>query len=215
MGGFISRCRTPEIVLALGFLLLCGAPAFAQAHIVGTVKDSSDRPIKGATITAENPNAAPSTYTTTTDRKGRFAFLAMRAGEWTFTIRAPGFETARRMAAGTVGLNPALEIVLKAAEPEPRVVGALSGVDVPDLQRRLDAAAALANAGNLDEAIERYKEIGARAPALSSVHLQLGYLYERKGDAQAAAGEYQAVLEADPDNAKAKAGFERVSTPRN
>src|SRR5690242_4147110 len=81
MGGFTTRYRAPEIVLALGLILLCGAPAFAQAHIVGTVKDSSDRPIKGATITAENPNAAPSTYTTTTDRKGRFAFLAMRAGE--------------------------------------------------------------------------------------------------------------------------------------
>lgn len=195
--------------------LAASAPAFAQAHIVGTVKDTSDRPIKGATITAENPNAAPSTYTTTTDRKGRFAFLAMRSGEWTFTIRAPGFETERRAAAGAVGLNPAIEIVLKAAELERRVVSALAGVDLPDLQRRLDEAAALADTGKIDEAIERYKEIGARTPALSSVHLQLAWLYERKSDAQAAAAEYQAVLETDPDNAKAKAGIERVSIPRH
>jgi tetratricopeptide (TPR) repeat protein len=214
MAAFIGRYRAAEIVLAVGLILLTSVPALAQAHIVGTVKDTSGRPIKGATITAENPNAVPSTYTTTTDRKGRFAFLAMRAGEWTFTIRAPGFEPARRAATRTVGLNPAIDVVLKAAEPESRVVGALSGVDLSDLQRRLDDAAALASAGKVDDAIERYKEIGGRAPALSSVHLQLGYLYEQKGDAQAAAGEYQAVLKADPDNAKAKAGFDRVSAPR-
>ncbi len=205
----------PQALLAVVLFVAASTPAFAQAHIVGTVKDTSDRPIKGATITAENPNAAPSTYTTTTDRKGRFAFLAMRSGEWTFTIRAPGFETERRAATGAIGLNPAIEVVLKAAEVERRVVSALAGVDLPDLQRRLDEAAALADTGKIDEAIERYKEIGARTPALSSVHLQLGWLYERKSDAQAAAAEYQAVLKTDPDNVKAKAGIERVSTPRN
>lgn len=207
-----ALARRPTL-LALGLLLLAAAPAFAQAHIVGTVKDISDRPIKGATVTAENPNAVPSTYTTTTDRKGRFAFLAMRAGEWTFTIRAPGFETDRRKATRSAGLNPAIDVILKAAPLEPRALGALAGVDLADLQRRLDEAAALADAGRLDEAIERYREIGTRAPALSLVHLQLAWLYERKGDPQTAAAEYQAVLKADPDNAKARAGLARVVGP--
>lgn len=198
---------------AVALVLLAGAPAFAQAHIVGTVKDTSDRPIKGATITAENPNASPSTYTTTTDRKGRFAFLAMRAGEWTFTIRAPGFQSDRRTAMRAVGLNPAIEVVLEAADPEPRVVSALAGVDVGDLQQRLDEAAALADAGKVDEAIARYKEIAVRTPALSSVHLQLAWLYERKGDLESAAAEYRRVLQTDPDNVKAKNGLQRVSAP--
>jgi hypothetical protein len=201
----------PPALLAVVLFVAASTPAFAQAHIVGTVKDTSDRPIKGATITAENPNAAPSTYTTTTDRKGRFAFLAMRSGQWTFTIRAPGFQTERRAAIGAVGLNPAIEVVLEAAELERRVVSALAGVDLPDLQRRLDEAAALADAGKIDEAIEHYKEIGARTPALSSVHLQLAWLYERKGDTQAAATEYQTLLKEEPDNAKGRAGLERLA----
>lgn len=201
--------RRPAL-LALLLLSFGSTPGFAQAHIVGSVKDTSDRAIKGATITAENPGATPSTYTTTTDRKGRFAFLAMRAGEWTFTIRAPGFQTERLTATRAVGLNPAIDVVLKAVEPEARRVGALSGVDLTDLRRRLDEASALVNAGKVDDAIERYREIGARAPVLSSVHLQLAWLYERKGDPQAAAAEYQAVLRADPANARARAALCRL-----
>lgn len=209
-----TRHTTLAALVVLGLLVLAVAPAFAQAHIVGTVKDASDRPIKGATITAENPSASPSTYTTTTDRKGRFAFLAMRAGEWTFTIRAPGFEAERRTATREVGLNPSIEVTLKPAEPEPRTVDALAGVDLADLQRRLDQAAALAGGGSVDDAIERYRAIAERVPALSAVHLQLAWLYERKGDTQAAVTEYQAVLKSEPDNAKARAGLERVTTPR-
>ena len=40
-------------------MLGISSAAHAQGHVFGTVKDPDDRPIKGATITAENPNAAP------------------------------------------------------------------------------------------------------------------------------------------------------------
>ena len=79
-----------------GVLLVLGvsSAAHAQGHVFGTVKDPDDRPIKGATITAENPNAAPSSATSTTDAKGRFAFLGLRGGLWTI-VKAPGFETLK------------------------------------------------------------------------------------------------------------------------
>ena len=68
------------------------ANAAAQTgRVGGTVKDESGQPIKGATITAENPNASPSSFTATTDDKGRFSMIGLRSGQWTFSAQSPGF----------------------------------------------------------------------------------------------------------------------------
>ena len=46
-------------------------PAAAQTgRIGGVVKDDKGQPIKGATVTAENPQASPPSFTTTTDDEG-------------------------------------------------------------------------------------------------------------------------------------------------
>ena len=66
-------------------------------------------------------------------------------------------------------------------------------------------------AGKLDEAIAAYRDVLTRVPALTSVHLQLGVLFERKGDTAAAVAEYQAALKADPANAKARAALDRLA----
>ncbi|MBI2835412.1 MAG: carboxypeptidase regulatory-like domain-containing protein [Acidobacteria bacterium] len=69
---------------------------FAQAgRVGGVVKDEADQPIKGATVRAENPAASPSTFTTTTDAKGRFSIIGLKGGEWTFTAEAPGYAPPR------------------------------------------------------------------------------------------------------------------------
>ncbi len=202
--------RQNRILLALGALSLCAAQALAQGRVTGTVKDPDDRPIKGATITAENPNAAPSTLVATTDAKGRFAILGVRSGQWVFTAEAPGFETGRvRIATRTMGPNPAVDLIL-APHREIAAPGPLANVDVAALQRRLDDAASLDASGQLDEAIERYLDIVGKLPVLTSIHLQLGSLYERKHDVAAAAAEYQTVLKTDPGNTKARAALDRL-----
>jgi hypothetical protein len=208
--GFCYRiCRPALQGLALTLIVI--TPAFAQGRVAGTVRDSDDRPIKGATITAENPNAAPSTFTGTSDTKGRFAFLGLRAGRWTFTVQAPGFETARTQAmTRTLGPNASLQVVLTPIRELPPS-GPAATIDVSAFQNRLDEAAALETAGKLDEAIQRYREISAQMPALTAIHLQLGLLYERKHDIASAAAEYQTVLKTDPGNAKAKAALDRLA----
>jgi predicted TPR repeat methyltransferase len=50
-----------------------------------------------------------------------------------------------------------------------------------------------------------------RVPALTTVHLQLGALLEKRGDTPAAIAEYQAMLKADPANAKARAALDRLA----
>src|ERR1041385_5613709 len=69
------------------------ATATAQTgRVGGLVKNDAGEPIKGATVTAENPNASPSSFTATTDEKGRFSVIGLRNGAWTFSAVAPGYE---------------------------------------------------------------------------------------------------------------------------
>ena len=47
-------------------------------------------------------------------------------------------------------------------------------------------------------------------PALTSVHLQLGALYERKPDLERALAAYRQLLAIEPGNARALAAIERL-----
>jgi hypothetical protein len=196
----------PAVVL----MLLVSSPALAQGHVFGTVKDGDGHPIKGATISAENPSVSPSSATATSDAKGQFSFLGLRSGLWTFTVQAPGYEgVVTQFVTKTIGSNGPVQAVLLKRPEAP--AGPLTSVDVPALQRRLDDSAALEASGKLDEAIKEYRAIAADVPTLTMVHLALGMLYERSNDPISAAVEYNAVLQTDPDNAKARAGLDRVA----
>jgi tetratricopeptide (TPR) repeat protein len=200
--------RRPSI-FALVFVLLASAAASAQGRVSGVVKDTNQRPIKGATITAENRNYT--SVTVTSDAKGRYAFLGLRGGAWTFTVKAPGFQEARRQSTTSMmSANAPVDFELDALAELPPP-GPLANLDTRTLQQQLTAAADLEKTGKLDEAIAGYRDILAHLPALTSVHLQLGALFERKGDSAAAVAEYQALLKADPANAKARAARDRLA----
>jgi tetratricopeptide (TPR) repeat protein len=92
----------------------------------------------------------------------------------------------------------------------PANVGILAGHAV-EIQSRITRAESLAAEGHLDEAIVEWREVLARVPALISVHLALGELHERKGDADSALAAYRALLERDPENTKARAAVERLT----
>jgi tetratricopeptide (TPR) repeat protein len=173
------------------------------------VKDTGGHPIKGATITAENPNYAATTVTS--DGKGRYAFLGLRGGAWTFTVKAPGFQQAKREATTrTMGGNSPVDFELDAlADLAP--AGPMADLDTRALQQQLAAAADLEKTGKIDESIAAYREVLSRVPSLTSVHLQLGVLFERKGETATAVAEYQAALKSDPANARARAALERLA----
>jgi tetratricopeptide (TPR) repeat protein len=198
-----------SVFLFVCVLFLATASASAQGRVTGLVKDADGRPIKGATIVAES-QSYPAT-TVTSDAKGRYSFLGLRGGAWTFTANAPGFQASRRYATTrTMGVNAALDFHLDAAK-DSAPPGPLASLDARALQQQLGAAANLEQAGKLDEAIAAYRDVLTRVPALTSVHLQLGVLFERKGDAAAAVAEYQAAIKADPANAKARAALDRLA----
>ncbi len=193
---------------ALAILAAAGTATAQTGRVGGTVKDEAGQPVKGATVTAENPNSSPNTFTATTDDKGRFSIIGMKAGPWTFTAQAPGFAPeAGKLNVQTIGSpNPPLTFTLKkggAAAPS----SALGSMAAKDLQAELAAADQLYNAQKWDDAIAAYRAIMAKAPSLSVINLQVAAAYRNKKDYDSALAAYNELLKADPNNDKAKIGI--------
>jgi len=205
------RVRVHLLTLALAALLVAavaGSAAAQTGRVGGTVKDESGQPIKGASITAENPNASPSSFTATTDDKGRFSIIGLRTGRWTFTAQAPGFAPeSGNLNVQTIGApNPPLTFTLKkGASSGP--ASALGNLAAKDLQAELAAADALYNAQKWDESITAYRAILAKAPALSVINLQIAAAYRNKKEYDNAIAAYNDLLKTDPNNDKAQIGI--------
>jgi len=197
---------------ALVTLFVAGLAASAAAktgRIGGLVKDDAGNPIKGATVQAENPNASPSTFTATTDDKGRFSIIGLRSGSWKITAQAPGFAPeAGNMQVSTIGTpNPPVTFTLHKGGGGAASLGGLTGQAAKDLQADLQAADTLFNAQQYDAAIEKYKGILTKAPSLSVINLQIAAAYRNKKEYDNAIAAYNEVLKADPNNDKAKIGI--------
>jgi tetratricopeptide (TPR) repeat protein len=192
--------------LALGAALTASVlPAAAQTgRIGGTIKDQNGQPIKGATVLAENPQSSPSSFSATTDDKGRFSIIGLRSGTWKITASAPGFApNGGSIPVRTIGApNPPVDIVLSPGAAAP--TGALAGVNTKELQGELAKAEELMNAQQYDAAIAAYNAILAKTPALTNINLQIGRAYRMKKDYDSALGTYKKMLEAEPNNERAK-----------
>src|SRR5215471_5854950 len=73
------------------FTTIAGSALAQGSRVVGIVKDDTGQPIKGATLSLENPDAIPRNFTATSDDRGRFAIIGLKSGEWSIVAQAPGF----------------------------------------------------------------------------------------------------------------------------
>jgi hypothetical protein len=198
------------IVVALTAAALAPpAPAGAQSSVTrlsGVVRDDTGMPIKGAVVTARNPDTAPALLTDTTDDKGRFAILGLRRGVWIFTASAPGYESHE--ISGPIQPRqqmPLVEFELR-KKPEGGPRGALATVDVEKLQESLRSAESLEGTGKLDDALAIYEKVLAQLPSLTAVNGEIGDLYLKKKQPEKALAAYEKWLSAVPESAGAKAG---------
>src|SRR4029079_5394843 len=122
-----------------------------------------------------------SSFTATTDDKGRFSIIGLKRGTWTFTAQAPGFAPeSGKMPVSTLGTpNPPLTFTMKKGGG-PAATSALGAAAPKDLQADLAAAEVDFNAGKFDDAIAKYKAIMAKAPALTVINLQIASAYRNK-----------------------------------
>ena len=82
--------------VTIGFVLSVAASAGAQGRARGEVMDTWDNGLEGATVLAE-PASAGAAQTTTTDDNGRFQFVGLRSGDWTFTATLDGYQGVRQI----------------------------------------------------------------------------------------------------------------------
>jgi Flp pilus assembly protein TadD len=195
-----------KCLFAALFVLTITGSAFAQgSRVVGIVKDETGQPIKGATLSLENPDAIPRNFTATSDERGRFAVLGLKAGEWSIVAQAPGFlpDATRVQVRVTTPVAPVFTLH-RAPLPPPSVLG---NVGAKDLQNELKAADQQFDAKQWDQAIASYKNILSRAPALTILDLQIGAAYRNKKDYDNAIAVYNDLLKSDPSSDKARIGL--------
>ncbi len=87
--------------LMFGALIVCGAVllptlAFAQAQIVGQVRDESGGVLPGVTVEAASPAIIEKIRTAVTDDQGRYRIEALRPGNYKLTFSLTGFSTIVR-----------------------------------------------------------------------------------------------------------------------
>jgi tetratricopeptide (TPR) repeat protein len=203
----MTRLQTAVAAFLVCVLTSIEAPA-QVIRVAGTVKDDSGRPVRGAAITAENPDNTPPRLTATSNDRGEFGFIGLRRGAWTISVEAPGFEPARLSRTVAAGRQQTMDVRLtRTAVP---AALPLDGIKASDIQQQIERAESLMAGGDLDAAIAAWRGILSRVPALTSVHLQLAALYERKSDPDRAIAEYQQLLKNEPENPKALAGVRRL-----
>jgi len=91
IGGFQAAMKT--IISALIFVSLCATLLIAQEYrgrVQGTIRDTSDAVIAGATVTLLNVNTGIST-TRTTNEAGHYIFDLVEPGSYSITVENPGF----------------------------------------------------------------------------------------------------------------------------
>jgi tetratricopeptide (TPR) repeat protein len=192
--------------IATFILTTTAGSALAQgSRVVGIVKDEAGQPIKGATLSLENPDAIPRNFTATSDERGRFAVIGLKSGEWAIVAQAPGFiaDAARVLVRVTTPVAP-IFVLRRAPQAPPSILG---NVGAKDLQTELQNADQQFNSQQWDQAIASYRNILARAPSLSILDLQIAAAYRNKKDYDGAIAVYNELLRADPASDKARIGL--------
>lgn len=193
-----SVSRSGRIVAVTLVSVAVSASALAQTgRAFGRVLDgATGKPIRGASVTAESPQAALASMSVISDDKGRFAMIGLRSGAWVMTASAPGYELQSGMITiRAAGSDP---VEFKLVKSPAISVSPLVGLDPRAVAGELESAQKLLEQQRLDDAIAAYRAVLKKLPVLSAAHLQIARAYRLKRDYAAALQAYDAVPESDP-----------------
>src|SRR4026209_796307 len=82
-------------ILLLAALVLVPTAAFAQASIVGVVKDASGAVLPGVTVEASSPALIEKAGSVVSNGRGQYAIEDLRPGTYTVTFSLSGFTTVK------------------------------------------------------------------------------------------------------------------------
>src|SRR5262245_19006148 len=133
-----ARVATTPFLLTLLFLSVLPAAAWAQASIVGSVRDESGGALPGVTVEAASPAMIEGTKTTMTDEQGRYRFEALRPGPYVLKFTLVGFDTINRTGVevpSEVVVTVNIEMKVGTLEESVTVTGVSPQVDVSQASR--------------------------------------------------------------------------------
>jgi hypothetical protein len=90
------RQCTRLLSIAFACFILLPSAAYAQAFIVGVVKDSSGAVLPGVTVEAASPALIEKTRSVVTDGGGQYRVENLRPGTYSVTFTLAGFNTVKR-----------------------------------------------------------------------------------------------------------------------
>ena len=210
--------------LALSFAIAGSAAAQGQGRVVGEVADENGTPLAGVQITATNPNANPSEFTTTSGNDGNFAIIGLVSGQWMFRADCTGacgerngsprgYSPSEGPSNITQTRNPPIDFeLIRIRHPLAQMLGddAVAGIDLDAIDARITAADGAFNGGSYQEAISGYEAVLAQLPALSNLHFNIGNAYAQMQESDAAIAAYDRALAADPQNQNVQIARARV-----
>src|SRR3954468_22569403 len=91
----LSMLRCGKALGSLVLFVLLPTAAFAQASIVGTVKDASGAVLPGVSVEASSPALIEKTRSVVTNGTGQYSIEDLRPGTYTVTFTLTGFATVK------------------------------------------------------------------------------------------------------------------------
>src|SRR3978361_2310328 len=93
-----TRSSLTKIFIAVIWIGLVPATAFAQSAIAGIVKDTTGAVMPGVTVEAASPALIEKVRSVVTDGQGQYKIVDLRPGVYSITFTLPGFNTVKREA---------------------------------------------------------------------------------------------------------------------
>jgi tetratricopeptide (TPR) repeat protein len=186
----LSKFAAGAVIILLTAGLAIGQAGRGIARMGGYVVDKDGRPVQGAKVTAVFDQPGGSTFETTTDKKGEWAFMGVGTGNWQVTAAAKGYLPV------TVGAY------VRQLEKNPKVTlklekqAAGSGVVQDEATfQTLEEGNAFFKDGKYDTALTMYEEFLSKNPGAYQVLLNIGDCYREKGEYDKAIEKYSKLIE--------------------
>jgi hypothetical protein len=85
-------------LVVIASVLCLATPAFSQAAVAGTVKDSSGAILPGVSVEASSPALIEKSRTVVTDGTGQYRIVDLKPGTYGVTFTLTGFATIKHEA---------------------------------------------------------------------------------------------------------------------
>src|SRR6202171_1771936 len=83
-------------LVVIAAVLFLSTPAFSQAAVAGTVKDSSGAVLPGVSVEASSPALIEKSRSVVTDGTGQYRIVGLRPGTYSVSFALDGFRGLKR-----------------------------------------------------------------------------------------------------------------------